>query len=57
MCQDWDNYRAITGVIDRLERAGDVHRLRNENDRRKVTTQPLDEKTGQDLGLFFVHME
>ncbi len=35
---------AITGVIDRLERAGYVRRERDPNDRRKVIVQPLPER-------------
>src|SRR5579862_3079248 len=31
---------AITGVIDRLEKAGFVRRVRDENDRRRVIVEP-----------------
>ena len=35
---------AITGVIDRLERAGFVSRVRDANDRRRVVIQPIAER-------------
>src|ERR1700761_5593567 len=35
---------AITGVVDRLEKAGLVRRERDENDRRKVFIVPVEER-------------
>jgi len=48
---------AITGVIDRLEKAGYVHRERDLNDRRRVIVQPALEKVAQDLGPIFTHFQ
>jgi DNA-binding MarR family transcriptional regulator len=48
---------AITGVIDRLEKAGYVHRERDPNDRRRVIIQPALEKAAQDLGPIFTHFQ
>lgn len=47
---------AITGVIDRLERAGFVRRERDPNDRRKVIVQSLQEQTGSEIRPFFSSM-
>jgi DNA-binding MarR family transcriptional regulator len=43
---------AITGVIDRLERAGFVTRVRDGNDRRRVLVQPVAERTRAVAPLF-----
>jgi DNA-binding MarR family transcriptional regulator len=48
---------AITGVIDRLEKAGYVHRERDPNDRRRVIVQPVLEKVAQDFGPIFTHFQ
>jgi DNA-binding MarR family transcriptional regulator len=48
---------AITGLIDRLEKAGYVHRERDPNDRRRVIVQPALEKVAQDLGPIFTHFQ
>jgi DNA-binding MarR family transcriptional regulator len=48
---------AITGVIDRLEKAGYVRRERDPNDRRRVIVQPVLEKAAHDLGPFFAHFQ
>jgi DNA-binding MarR family transcriptional regulator len=48
---------AVTGVIDRLEKAGYVHRERDPIDRRRVIVQPVLEKAAQDLGPFFSHLQ
>jgi DNA-binding MarR family transcriptional regulator len=48
---------AITGVIDRLEKAGYVHRERDPHDRRRVIVQPTLEKVAQDLGPIFTHLQ
>jgi len=34
---------AVTGILDRLEKAGMVERVRDANDRRKVTVRPIPE--------------
>jgi DNA-binding MarR family transcriptional regulator len=44
---------AITGVIDRLERAGDVQRVRDQQDRRRVIVQPCTEKIEREINPFF----
>jgi DNA-binding MarR family transcriptional regulator len=44
-------------VIDRLEKAGYVQRVRDLKDRRRVIVQPLLEKAAQDLGPFFSHLQ
>lgn len=36
---------AITGIVDRLERAGVVCRRRDPNDRRKVLLEPIDNRS------------
>ena len=43
---------AITGVIDRLERAGFVSRVRDANDRRRVLIQPVAERARDVAPLF-----
>lgn len=35
---------AITGIVDRLERAGLVHRMRDPQDRRRVFLKPIDDE-------------
>lgn len=47
---------AITGVIDRLERAGYVRRERDESDRRKVFISVIGEKVAE-IGKFYVPMQ
>jgi DNA-binding MarR family transcriptional regulator len=44
---------AVTGVIDRLEKAGYVKRAMDPNDRRRVIIQPLEEKAKQEIGPLF----
>jgi DNA-binding MarR family transcriptional regulator len=44
---------AITGVIDRLEKAGYVQRKRDDNDRRLVFIEPFKEKAEADFGPLF----
>jgi DNA-binding MarR family transcriptional regulator len=48
---------AVTGVIDRLEKAGFVRRERDANDRRRVIIQPIHEKAGEELGPLFSHFQ
>lgn len=43
---------AITGVVDRLERAGYVRRARDPRDRRKVIVQPLLERAAEAAPIF-----
>ena len=44
---------AITGVIDRLEKAGFVRRVKDPDDRRRVIIEPLAERIkGQIVPLF-----
>jgi DNA-binding MarR family transcriptional regulator len=43
---------AITGVIDRLERAGFVRRVRDANDRRRVLIEPVAERARDIAPLF-----
>src|SRR6202140_4026010 len=47
---------AITGVVDRLEKAGFVRRERDENDRRKVFIAIVPEKVAR-IGRFYEHMQ
>ena len=47
---------AITGVIDRLEKAGFVRRERDDNDRRKVFIAPVPERLAE-IGRFYVLMQ
>lgn len=47
---------AITGVIDRLEKAGYVRRERDESDRRKVFIVVVEE-TAAEIGKFYVPMQ
>jgi DNA-binding MarR family transcriptional regulator len=44
---------AITGVIDRLEKAGYVRRVPNPRDRRSVVVEPLMEKVEREIGPFY----
>ena len=44
---------AITGVIDRMEKAGFVRRERDDSDRRKVFIAPVPENAGE-IGRFYV---
>lgn len=46
---------AVTGVIDRLEKAGYVQRGNDPSDRRRVIVQPILDKAGEELGPFFEH--
>jgi DNA-binding MarR family transcriptional regulator len=45
----------ITGVVDRLEKAGFVRREHDPDDRRRVIIRPIIEKSEQDLGPLFEH--
>src|SRR6266478_5243878 len=47
---------AITGVVDRLEKAGFVRRERDDNDRRKVFIATVPENVAK-IGKFYVHMQ
>src|SRR6476619_6486247 len=47
---------AITGVVDRLEKAGLVRRLRDESDRRKVFIVTVPENVAA-IGRFYVPMQ
>ena len=47
---------AITGVVDRLEKAGYVRRERDESDRRKVFISVVEEKA-EEIGKFYVPMQ
>src|SRR5213595_1652975 len=47
---------AITGVVDRLEKAGLVRRERDENDRRKVFIAVVPERAMK-IGQFYVPMQ
>lgn len=47
---------AITGVVDRLEKAGYVRRERDESDRRKVFISVVEE-TAAEIGTFYVPMQ
>jgi DNA-binding MarR family transcriptional regulator len=47
---------AITGVVDRLEKAGLVRRERDETDRRKVFIVTVPENTGK-IGRFYIPMQ
>ena len=38
----WPLELSVTALVDRLERAGHVHRIRDETDRRRVVLQPSD---------------
>ena len=46
---------AVTGVIDRLEKAGYVRREKDPSDRRRVIVQPVLDKAGEQLGPLFSH--
>jgi DNA-binding MarR family transcriptional regulator len=47
---------AITGVVDRLEKAGFVRRERDANDRRKVFIAPIPENIAK-FGKLYEHMQ
>ncbi len=47
---------AVTGVIDRLEKAGYVRREMDPNDRRRVIIQPLTEKVNREIGPLFTSL-
>lgn len=47
---------AITGVVDRLEKAGFVRRERDESDRRKVFISVIEEKAAE-IGKLYVPMQ
>jgi DNA-binding MarR family transcriptional regulator len=47
---------AITGVVDRLEKAGFVRREREDNDRRKVFIAVVPENTAR-IGRLYEHMQ
>jgi DNA-binding MarR family transcriptional regulator len=47
---------AITGVVDRLEKAGFVRRERDDNDRRKVFIVTIPENVAK-IGRFYEHMQ
>ena len=47
---------AITGVLDRLEKAGFVRRERDDNDRRKVFIATIPENVAK-IGKFYEHMQ
>jgi DNA-binding MarR family transcriptional regulator len=47
---------AITGVIDRLERAGYARRENDPNDRRRVIVQPVREKAEGEIGRFYTSL-
>jgi DNA-binding MarR family transcriptional regulator len=44
---------AITGVIDRLEKAGFVQRAKDPNDRRRVVIEPFPEQIDKQIGPLF----
>ncbi len=48
---------AITGLIDRLEKAGFVKREKDPSDRRKVVIQPVIEKMEHEIAPLFASME
>jgi DNA-binding MarR family transcriptional regulator len=47
---------AITGVVDRLEKAGFVRRARDESDRRKVFIEIVPERIAE-IGRFYEHLQ
>jgi DNA-binding MarR family transcriptional regulator len=47
---------AITGVIDRLEKAGFVRRAKDAHDRRRVIIEPLLDRLEQEIGPLFESM-
>jgi DNA-binding MarR family transcriptional regulator len=47
---------AITGVVDRLEKAGFVRRARDDNDRRKVFIELVPENIAK-IGRFYEHLQ
>jgi DNA-binding MarR family transcriptional regulator len=44
---------AVTGVIDRLEKAGLVRRAKDPDDRRRVIIEPFPERIGRQIGPLF----
>jgi DNA-binding MarR family transcriptional regulator len=44
---------AITGVIDRLEKAGFVQRIKDPNDRRRVVIEPFAERIEKEIAPLF----
>lgn len=48
---------AVTGVIDRLEKAGYVERRDDLNDRRRVIVQPVMDKVQDELAMIFSHFQ
>jgi DNA-binding MarR family transcriptional regulator len=47
---------AITGVIDRLEKAGFVHRVKDPHDRRRVIVEPLSKRMEKEIAPLFQSM-
>jgi DNA-binding MarR family transcriptional regulator len=47
---------AITGVIDRLEKAGFVRRARDPKDRRRVIVEPFPERIEREIGPLFASL-
>jgi DNA-binding MarR family transcriptional regulator len=47
---------AVTGVIDRLEKAGFVRRLMDPNDRRRVIIEPIPEKAEREIAPLFASL-
>jgi DNA-binding MarR family transcriptional regulator len=47
---------AITGLVDRLERAGFARRVPNPHDRRSVIVEPLTEQAMREIGPIFASM-
>lgn len=47
---------AITGVVDRLEKAGYVRRVRDDSDRRKVFIEIVPENVAR-IGRFYEHLQ
>src|SRR5215467_14448614 len=47
---------AITGVIDRLAKAGFVRRAKDPHDRRRVIIEPLSDRLAQKIGPLFESM-
>lgn len=44
---------AITGVIDRLEKAGFVRRAKDSGDRRRIVVEPVPERIEREIGPLF----
>src|SRR4028118_2100776 len=47
---------AVTGVIDRLERAGYAWRERDPKDKRRVIVHPLPERAGHEIGPLYASL-